>query len=70
LTKKQLQENKENMYSYANMRTALTSAINKEYDQQTKMYLQEVFKVLDLSCELCINGNGSNITNEIYSILS
>jgi hypothetical protein len=71
LNKKQLQENILNMASYANIRTALLSSVTKERDEQTALYLKEALNILDLSCELSVNGQtDSNITDKIYSILS
>lgn len=64
-----IQSNKDDLLSYANMREEMIRVISKSRGQK-RIYLEQVLDVLDLSAELALHSPSEDIEAKIYSILS
>ena len=65
-----VQSNKDDLMSYANMRDEMVKVVSKARGQRRR-YLQYVLNILDLTAEIALHStNQEAIEAEIYSILS
>lgn len=70
LDNEDIQNNKDDLMSYANMRDEMIKVVSKARGQK-RIYLKQVLDVLDLVAENALHGYGSDERDaEIYSILS